>query len=39
MVGVLFILKARGLLYVYLLLDWPVEEALFTSIWNNLKEW
>jgi hypothetical protein len=27
MVGVSFILKARGLLHVYLLLDWPVEEG------------
>jgi hypothetical protein len=27
MVGVSFILKARGLLYVHLLLDWPVEES------------
>jgi hypothetical protein len=24
---VLFILKAKGLLYVHLLLDWPVEES------------
>jgi hypothetical protein len=26
-VGVSFILKARGLLYVHLLLDWPIEES------------
>jgi hypothetical protein len=26
-VGVPFILKVRGLLYVHLLLDWPVEES------------
>jgi hypothetical protein len=27
MVGILVILKARGLFHVYLLLDWPVEES------------
>jgi hypothetical protein len=33
MVGVPFILKARGLLHVHLLLDWPVEErALYIHL-------
>jgi hypothetical protein len=27
MVGIPFILKTRGLLHVYLLLDWPIEES------------
>jgi hypothetical protein len=26
-VGIPFILKAMGLLYIHLLLDWPVEES------------
>jgi hypothetical protein len=38
-VGVPFILKSRGLLYVHLLLDWPVEESALYIISNNLKEW
>jgi hypothetical protein len=39
MVGLPVILEARGFLHVHFLLDWPIEEALFTSIWKILKGW
>jgi hypothetical protein len=39
MVGIPVILKARGLLQIHLLLDWPIEESTIHVHLIELKKW